>query len=168
MLRAPDWYIKCNLFNSRDTDYPSPRQLWLIYHFLLWEFFFTYNPLIRKNNLSEVKTEEGYISRDICPHNVRTTSHEGYICLFKVATHTCSQSYCKKPERRKEGLWSTGRSGWRKPQGNVALATPGHCLASRPVAWLHVCVATFKKTDISREMFGGHSADISALVACKL
>jgi len=80
-----------------------------------------------------------YISRGIC------------ICLFQGG-HTHAVRVTAR-NRSEEGLWSTGRSGWRKPPGNAALATPGHCLASWPVTLtLHVCVATLKMTYIPREM----------------
>ena len=65
-----------------------------------------------------------YIPGDICPHNI---SREIYV-FFKVATHTCSQGYCKTSERRRVVV--DGEERVEKTPRESALATPGHCLAS--------------------------------------
>ena len=95
-----------------------------------------------------------YIPGDICmfalcPHNI---SRGIYICLFQGGrTHMESVTARNRSE---EGLWSTGRSGWRKPQGNAALATPGHCLAYWPVT-LTACVRGTLEKYIPRDIVRG-------------
>ena len=107
--------------------------------------FFLLIPFRKKlRTRSEVKTVEGYIHISLEKY-VRTTSHEGYMS-FSRWPHTDAVRVTAR-NRSEEGLWSTGRSGWRKPPGKTALATTGHCLASWPVT-LTACVRGHLEKDI--------------------